>query len=71
MTKNNKNETASSTKADVVKSVAWLVEAAFRAFAGYILLTHFRHQYVSVAAGVYALATSGLIVVTHFVKAHK
>lgn len=55
---------------DVVKSVAWLIEAGFRGFAGYAMLTHL-HNYVVVAAGIYSLATATIIVVMHFVKAHK
>jgi hypothetical protein len=59
-----------STK-EVIKSVMWLVEATFRGFAGYMLLNNFRHNYVAVAAGLYALITAAMIVVAHFVKAHK
>lgn len=62
----NKN----SNKFDVVKSVAWLVEAAFRAFVGWILLTKF-DNYVTTVAALYALGTAAVIVVSHFVKAHK
>lgn len=64
-TKNNTN-----TKKDVIKSVAWLVEATFRAFVGWVLLSHF-HNYVMVAAAIYSLLTAGLIVTVHFVNAHK
>lgn len=60
-----------ATKSDYVKSVAWLVEATFRGYVGYMLLAHYRHNYVAVAASVYALVTAGLIVISHFVKAHK
>jgi len=60
-----------NTNKEVVKSVMWLIEATFRGFAGYMLLAHFRHNYVAVAAGLYALITAGIIVITHFVKAHK
>ena len=66
MTQSNKTNTSK----DVIKSVAWLIEATFRGFVGYELLNHF-HSYVIVAAAVYSLATSVLIVVVHFVKAHK
>ena len=62
-TKNNNKE--------VIKSVMWLIEATFRGFVGYMLLVHFRHNYVAVAAGLYALVTGAMIVVVHFVKAHK
>ena len=62
-TKNNNKE--------VIKSVMWLIEATFRGFVGYMLLVHFRHNYVAVAASIYALVTGAMIVVVHFVKAHK
>lgn len=68
MTTNN-NQTK-NTKLYVVKSVAWLIEAAFRGFVGWVLLAHF-HSYVMVAAAIYSIATGALIVGTHFVKAHK
>lgn len=55
---------------DAIKSLAWLVEAAFRGFVGWVLLTNF-HNYATTVAAMYALATAGIIVVTHFVKAHK
>lgn len=57
-------------KIDAVKSIAWLVEAAFRSFAGWVMLTSF-HNYATTVAAIYALGTAGVIVVTHFVKAHK
>lgn len=65
------NKTNTNTTKEVVKSVMWLIEATFRGFVGYMLLAHFRHNYVAVAASVYALATAAMIVVAHFVKAHK
>lgn len=67
-TKNTKTET--STKKDIIKSVMWLIEATFRGFVGWALLSH-SHTYVAIAAGVYALATGLLIVMVHFVNAHK
>lgn len=60
-----------TNKKEVVKSVMWLIEATFRGFVGYMLLTHFIHNYVSDAAAVYAIATALMIVIVHFVKAHK
>ena len=59
-----------NSKADYTKSLAWLIEASFRIFAGYVLLTHF-HNYVTVVAAIYALVTAGVIVVVHFINAHK
>lgn len=63
-------ETKTVRKFDMLKSGAWLLEAAFRGFVGWVLLTNF-HNYATTAAAVYALATATAIVVTHFVKAHK
>lgn len=60
-----------NTNKEVIKSVMWLIEATFRGFVGYMLLVHFRHNYVAVAAGLYALFTGAMIVIVHFVKAHK
>jgi hypothetical protein len=59
-----------SSKAEYIKSLAWLIEATFNAYVGYMLLAHFRHNYVADVAGIYALASAGLIVVVHFIKAH-
>lgn len=66
-TKEQKN----NTPKEVIKSVAWLIEAAFRGFVAYILIVDHRHNYFAMAAGIYALATATMIVVAHFVKAHK
>jgi len=63
--------TKTNTSKEVIKSVMWLIEATFRGFVSYMLLVHFRHNYVAVAAGLYALITSAMIVIAHFVKAHK
>lgn len=59
-----------SNKSNAVISIAWLVEATFRGFVGWILLNNFDHL-VTTAAGIYALGTAGVIVVMHFVRAHK
>lgn len=64
------DKTKKSNKFDVVKSVAWLIEAAFRAFVGWILLTNF-DRYITTAAALYALGTAAIIVVAHFVKANR
>lgn len=53
-----------------LRSAAWLVEATFRTFAGWVLLGNFDHLATTVAA-LYALGTAGLIVAAHFFKAHK
>lgn len=62
------NKTKTS-KTDVIKSIAWLVEASFRAFVGWVLLNNFDH-FVTTAVAFYAIGTAGIIVVTHFVRAH-
>lgn len=59
-----------NSKGNVFKSIAWLAEAAFRTFVGWVLLSNFDHL-VTTAAAFYALGTAGLIVVAHFVTAHK
>lgn len=64
-----KTDAKSSTKIDMFKSIAWLLEAAFRGFTGWVLLTSF-HNYATTVAAIYALGTAGVIVVTHFVKAN-
>lgn len=66
----DKTKKANGNKANMVKSAAWLVEAAFRAFAGWVLLTNFEH-FATTAAAFYALGTAALIVVIHFFKANK
>lgn len=53
-----------------IKSLAWLVEAAFRGFVGWILLSNFDNT-LTVAVAIYALGTAGVIVVMHFVRAHR
>lgn len=53
------------------KSIAWIVEAGFRGFVGWVMLNFHAHNYVMAVAGVYALLTAFVIVVAHFVKAHK
>lgn len=52
-----------------IKSIAWLVEAAVRAFTGWTLLANF-DNYITTAAAIYLLGTAGVIVIRHFVKAH-
>lgn len=64
------NNTKTKGAYDVIKSVAWLIEAAFRGFVGYALLANL-HNYIVDAAAIYSLATAGVIVIAHFVKAHK
>lgn len=65
---NNKHK--KSNKRNAILSVAWLVEAAFRAYTGWILLANFDNV-VAVAAAIYALGTAGIIVATHFFRAYK
>lgn len=55
---------------NALKSLAWLIEAAFRAFVGWVLLTNF-DNIATTAAAIYALATATVIVVAHFLRANK
>lgn len=57
-------------KMNVVKSIAWLVEAGFRGFVGWVLLSNFDHL-VTTIAGVYALGTAAVIVIAHFWRANR
>lgn len=54
---------------NVAKSVAWLVETAARAIAGYLIMTNFNHI-ITLVIAVYFLGTAALLLVTHFVKAY-
>lgn len=64
-----KDKTKKSNKRNALISIAWLVEASFRAFVGWVLLSNFDHI-VTTAAALYALGTAAVIVVTHFFKAN-
>lgn len=68
MTTTNNN---TNNNKEIVKSVMWLIEAAFLGYVGYMLLAHYRHNYIAVAAGLFALFQTAMIVIVHFVKAHK
>ena len=70
--KDNKmtNDKTKINKANTIKSIAWLVEAGFRGFVGWILLSNFDHL-VTTAVAIYALGTAGVIVVSHFVRANR
>lgn len=63
--KNLKNQIGDSTKA-----AAWLVEAAFRTTVGIVIFQK-TTGVVFTAIALYALATAGLILISHFVKAYK
>lgn len=65
-TKNTKGQVSTAAK-----SIAWIVEAGFRGFVGWVMLNFHAHNYVMAAAGIYALLTAFVIVVAHFIKAHK
>lgn len=68
-TNKNKSETKAS-KLEIVKSLAWLIEAAGRGFVGYLLLTT-HSNYVILAVAIYFVLTALMIVTVHFVNAHK
>jgi hypothetical protein len=57
-------------KIEAIKSIAWLLESGFRGFVGWILLSNFDRLPTTIAA-FYALGTAAIIVITHFIKAHK
>ena len=64
------NKTNKLNKTEAVKSLIWLIEASFRGFVGWVLLTNFDHK-VTTAVAIYSLLTAGLIVVVHFFKAQQ
>lgn len=66
----DKTKTSETGKVSTLKSIAWLVEAGFRGFVGWVLLSNFDRLATTVCA-VYALGTAGLIVVSHFVRANR
>lgn len=76
MATSKKTKTAEAPKAPAknkgwqLKSAGWLVELAFRVFAGGVLLTKFDHM-LTLAAGFYALGTAAVIVGAHIVIANK
>lgn len=53
-----------------IMSLAWLLEASFRGFVGWVLLTNFSN-YATTAAAFYALGTAAIIVLMHFVRANR
>lgn len=65
-----KTETKSKKKVSTLKSVAWLGFASQQSFVGYVLLSNF-DNYVVVAAAVASLLLAFVVVVSHFVRAHR
>lgn len=70
MNKDNKKTSNKSGKGGMLKSAGWLVLATQQGFVGYVLLTNFSNYFV-VAAAIASLLIAGVIVVAHFVGAHK
>lgn len=70
MSTDNKKTSNKSSKGGALKSVAWLAFAVQQGFIGYVLLTNFSNYFV-VAAAVASLLIAGVIVVAHFIGAHK
>lgn len=64
-----KTKTKINSTMYIGKSVAWLVETAARAMAGYLILTNFNHVVATVVA-LYFLGTAAILVATHFLKAY-
>lgn len=70
-TDKTKNDQTKKGKAlCTIKSIAWLGEASFRFFVAWVLLTNFDNL-ATTAAAFYALGTAAIIVLAHFVGAHK
>jgi len=71
MATDNKQPNKKDSKGvSTVKSVAWLLLAVQQGFVGYVLLANFSNYFV-VAAALLSLGIAGVVVVAHFVKAHK
>jgi hypothetical protein len=70
MATDNKKTTNKKNKGGMQQSVAWLVFAAQQGFVGYVLLANFSNYIVIAAAGI-SIGIAGVIVVTHFVRAHQ
>lgn len=66
----NKPKTKLNKMQNVIKAGLWLIHATASALAGYILVTNYNNYFV-IATGLYLLATAGLVVVVHFLKASK
>lgn len=67
--KMTKEKNTKNNKRDILKSITWLLEATFRIFVGWLLLSNFDNIFVVIAA-LYALGSAGVIVIAHFVKAY-
>lgn len=59
-----------SNKSSGLKSAGWLVLAVQQGFVGYVLLSNFSNYFV-VAGAIASLLIAGVIVVAHFIGAHK
>jgi hypothetical protein len=70
MATDNKNTSKKTSKGGALKSIAWLAFAAQQGFVGYVLLANFGNYFV-VAAAIASLLIAGVIVVAHFINAHK
>lgn len=70
MATDNKQPKTESNRSGAIKSLAWLLLAGQQAFAGYVLLVNFSNYFVIATAGI-SLGLAGVIVVAHFIKAHK
>jgi hypothetical protein len=68
--KMTKDKNKKSNKKNAGKSVVWLVFAAQQAFSGYVLLSNF-DSYAVIACALVSLGIAGVIVVAHFINAHK
>lgn len=55
--------------AAVVKSIAWLIETAARAIAGYMVYANFTGIFSTIVAA-YFMLTAAILLITHFVRAY-
>lgn len=60
---------AKNKSANFVKSIAWLIETAARAIAGYMVYANFTGVFSTIVAA-YFIITAGALLVTHFVRAY-
>lgn len=66
----DKTKKAKGKKLNMLKSIIWLSFAVQQAFEAYVLLRNFDNYFVA-AAALISLGIAGVVVVSHFISAHK
>jgi hypothetical protein len=61
---------AKNKSANFIKSIAWLIETAARAIAGYMVYANFTGVFPTIVAA-YFIITAATLLVMHFVRAYK